>query len=374
MAQKDYYKVLGVSRSASEEEIKKAYRKLAHQHHPDKAGGNEAKFKEINEAYQVLSNKDKKAQYDRFGQVFEGAGAGAAPGWDNFAGFGGDGFRWNVDPGGMNDAGDFSDIFESIFEQFGGGGRRRQNYARGSDLEIVQDLALEEAFSGVKRKIGINTKVVCDVCQGIGYDKSKGVTTCSTCQGKGEVREQRRTFFGNFSQVKACPDCNGRGERPNAPCKGCKGEGRLLRSREIEVQIAPGIEDGQVIKIAGAGEAGERGAAAGDLYVVVRVKTHPVFEREKTDLFVIKDITVAEAVLGKEIIMTDVSGDKFSVKIPAGFGLKDRLKVTDRGMPRFGSFSGHLGRGDLYIVFNLKVPKHLSAKAKKLLEELEGEL
>lgn len=361
---KDYYKVLGVNRNASEDEIKKAYRKLAHQHHPDKPSGDEKKFKEINEAYQVLSDKQKKQQYDNFGQVFEGG----MPGWDNFGGP--QGFRWNVNPG--EDMGDFSDIFESIFEQFGG--RRRTTYTRGSDMEIIYEITLEEAFRGVKKNINLKTYVNCDKCSGLGYDKIAGLSSCGTCQGRGEIREERRTFFGNFSQVKTCPTCFGRGQKPNKICETCNGKGRLLRQKDIEVFFAPGIDDGQIIKIQGVGEVGERGGAPGDLYVVVKIRSHKVFSRKKQDLFAGREISLTEALLGKKIEFTDISGEKFNFEIPAGFNLQDKFRITSRGMPRFGSVSSELGRGDLYLIINMKIPKTLSPKAKKLLEELDREL
>jgi molecular chaperone DnaJ len=374
MPNKDYYKILGVSKAATEEEIKTAYRKLAHQHHPDKQGGNEAKFKEINEAYQILSNKEKRSQYDRFGQVFEGGmpgGAGPFPGGFDFSGFGfggqpgGQGFNWSA--GG--EPGDLNDIFETIFEQFGGG-RRRQTYAQGSDVEIVQDISLEDAFRGLRRSLNFKTYLVCDACQGLGHDKTKGFSTCGICGGRGEINVERKTFFGQFAQVKTCPDCSGSGQIPKSPCSKCKGKGRTFGSKEVTVAIAPGVEDGQIIKINGAGEAGERQSSTGDLYVVVKIKPHSVFTRKKEDLYVTKDISVAEALLGKDIHMTDVSGEKFLVRIPGGFSLQEKMKVPHRGMPKFGSSS----RGDLYISFDLKLPKHVSGKAKKLLEDLEGEL
>jgi molecular chaperone DnaJ len=366
---KDYYKILGVPKNASEEEIKKAYRRLAHQYHPDRPGGNEAKFKEINEAYQVLSNKEKRAQYDRFGQVFEGQSGPASGGGGWPYGFGPEGFRWE---GGFEDWGDLSDIFESIFEQFGG--RRRRTYTQGSDIEIVQEITLEEAFSGVRKKIRYETYTACDTCGGLGYDKKQGLRQCSMCHGRGEIRVERKTFFGNVSQIRTCTECGGRGEVPNKSCSVCRGTGRVISSKEVIVEIAPGIEDGQIIKIKGAGETGERGGGAGDLYVVIKIKPHPIFERRKNDLYMVKEISITEALLGKEIICSDISGEKFSVIIPPGFNFREKLKVPGRGMPRFGSLSGHLGRGDLYITFNLKLPKHLSNRAKKLLEELDKEL
>lgn len=365
---KDYYKILGVSKAATEDEIKKAYRRLAHQYHPDKAHGDESKFKEVNEAYQVLSNKEKRARYDRFGtaDAFPGQGGGGVN-WGDF-GFGADGFRWS---GSAEDFGDLGDIFENIFEQFGG--KRRQTYAQGSDIEMNVEITLEEAFHGIKRNLTYETYTSCSDCSGLGYDKSKGLKQCDVCQGRGEVRVERRTFFGNVSQVKACSDCRGRGQIPNKACSHCKGGGRILKNREVAVEIAPGIEDGQIIKMKGAGEAGELGAGSGDLYLLIRVKHHEVFTREKQDLHTNKKISVVEALLGREIECADISGEKFSVQIPAGFNFQERFKVPDRGMPRFGSVSGYLGRGNLYITFNPELPKKLSPKAKRLLEDLKEE-
>ncbi|MFH0806778.1 MAG: molecular chaperone DnaJ [Candidatus Brennerbacteria bacterium] len=363
---KDYYKILGVVKSASEEEVKKAYRKLAHEHHPDKSGGSEAKFKEVNEAYQVLGNKEKRAQYDRFGQVFEGGPSGYS-GQSPFGGFGGfnpQGFHVN-----MEDFGDLGDIFEGMFEQFGGG-RRRETYKRGSDVEVVAELSLLEAFQGMTRTIRFATAVTCAKCKGIGYDKTKGTAQCETCKGKGEVREARRTFFGNFTQVRSCPTCKGRGETPNEECKLCGGTGRTTGTREVNIQIAAGVEDGQVIKVTGMGEAGEQGASAGDLYVIVRVKPHGTFERKRMDLFTSHEIKLTDLALGKSFTIEGVDGEHVKVEIPAGYDIHELLKVSGKGMPRFGSF----GRGDLYLTLRVTTPKKLSTKAKKLLDELEGEL
>jgi molecular chaperone DnaJ len=367
---KDYYQILGVGKTATEEEIKKAYRKMAHQHHPDKQGGDEAKFKEVNEAYQILSNKEKRAQYDRFGRVFEGGapGSGAGPFPGGFPGgfsadFGGFGF-------GGGDQGDLNDIFETIFEQFGGAGRRRQTYAQGSDIEAVQEISLEDAFRGLKRTLNFKTYLVCGECQGLGHDKSKGFETCAVCGGRGEINVERKTFFGQFAQVRACHECSGSGQVPKAPCSKCKGKGRVSGNKEVAIAIAPGVEDGQIIKVQGGGEAGERNGGTGDLYVVVKIKNHPVFTRKKQDLFMTRDIGLAEALLEKEIPITDVGGERFSVKIPGGFSLQEKMKVSRRGMPEFNSSS----RGDLYISFNLKLPKRISSKAKKILEGLEGEI
>jgi molecular chaperone DnaJ len=371
---KDFYTILGVSRDASEEDIKRAYRKLAHQHHPDKQSGNEAKFKEVNEAYQVLGNKEKRSQYDRFGQTFEGGMPGGGQGgfrWEDF-GFGG-GQAGPFGGGGVNfEGGDFGDIFETIFDQFGG--RPRQTYRRGSDIEAHEELTLEEAFEGLTRTLRFKTHIPCGACAGLGYDKAKGTTKCTTCGGQGKVREEKRTFFGNFSQVKACPKCEGRGEVPNAPCTTCAGKGRVTGNREVPITFAPGIESGQVVKLQGQGEAGEHGSEAGDLYVVVRVKPHATFSRAKTDLSMEVDVKVIDALLGSDIHVRDIGGAEFMVAVPAGFNIREKLKVPGRGMPRFGGVMSSAHRGDLYISFNVKTPKHLSAKARKHLEELKEEV
>lgn len=359
----DYYEVLGVSRTASEDEIKKAYRRLAHKYHPDKPDGNEQKFKEINEAYQTLSNKDKRAQYDRFGRVF-GEGGIPHPEWGNF-GFNPGGFNWKFE----DDMFDLGDVLEDLFVHFGG--PRRQTYTQGADIEFLIQISLEEAFQGTKSKVKFKTMIACDSCNGLGYDKGAGFSNCSLCQGRGEIREEKKTFFGHFAQVKICPDCHGRGEIPNKICRVCKGEGRVSGEREVEIDINPGVEDGQIIKVKGAGEAGERESASGDLYVTVKIKPHAVFERIKNDLYMTKEVKVTDALLGKKIKIKDINGENFSVSIPGEFNFKDKFRVSGRGMPALGFGAT---RGDLYISFTLKMPKKLSEKAKKLLGELEEEL
>lgn len=363
---KDYYKILGVSRDASEEEIKKAYRKLAHQYHPDKSGGDEAKFKEINEAYQVLSNREKRAHYDRFGtaEPFGGfsAGGGPVPGWD-FSGFPGAGYSWEF----SHDIGDLEDIFETFFEGLGVRSRR-PTYHRGSDLEVVQEITLEEAFHGTVKDLRIKTAITCEACKGQGGDIAAGFRVCPVCKGQGEIREEKRTFFGSFSKIKTCNQCRGTGQVPNKICSVCEGKGSVPGERKVRVEILPGVENNQIIKIKGAGEAGERGSAAGDLYVRIRVKPHPSFQREGDDIIVRKEINVLDLLLGKKIEIPTISGGKIWVEIPPGFNLKENLRIPGEGMPRFGSF----GRGDLLVNFVIKAPKKPSAKLKKLLEE-QGE-
>lgn len=358
---KDYYKILGVEKGASADDIKKAYRKLAHQHHPDKAGGDEAKFKEINEAYQVLSDAEKRKRYDQFGTAdgFPGFGGGSGP-------FGG--FDVRFEGQNFGDFGDLGDIFETFF---GGGTRaRRKTYQRGSDVEFGVEISLEEAFHGTAKKISFSVPVKCTTCSGKGGEASAGMATCTTCDGKGEIREQRNTFFGAFAQVKQCSACAGTGSIPKKMCATCKGTGRVRGERTVEVELLPGIHADQIIKVAHMGEAGERGSQEGDLYVRVKIKAHRTFERHGDDLVVRHELNLVDLLIGKKIDISTVSGGKVSVEVPAHFNLREPLRIPGEGMPRFGSF----GRGDLLVDFSIKAPKKFSGKAKKLLEELEGEL
>ena len=385
---KDYYKVLGISKSASDEEIKKAYRRLAHQYHPDKPGGDEKRFKEINEAYQTLSDKAKRANYDHFGtaEPFGGAQGGGVwgfPGGFDWGGgpFGG-GQGWDFEFGGsprwssgeaggdgFRDIGDLGDLFESIFEGMGVRPKRRV-YERGSDFEITEEITIEEAFRGATRNVKFRTQVFCETCKGQGADHAAGFANCSVCGGQGEIREQRKTLFGQFSQVKQCAKCRGTGQIPNKACKTCNGAGRVTSEREIKVEILPGVEDGQLIKISGMGEAGERGAAAGDLYVRIKIKQHPVFERRGADLLVKYELKVIDLLLGKKLEIPTISGGKLQVEVPAHFNLKQVLRIPGEGMPRFGSRT----RGDLLVDFTIKAPKKLGGKAKKALEEMGNDL
>lgn len=357
----DYYKILGVTKTASDDEIKRAYRKLAQEHHPDRPTGNEKKFKEINEAYQVLSNKEKRAQYDRFGKTFNGAGGPGFSGFGNGAGF--EGFDFN-----FGDMGDISDIFETFFT--GMGGKRRKTYTRGSDLQFVQEVTLEEAYRGIKKDIKFKAFEACKECVGLGYFEKEGTASCSTCDGRGEIKEVRNSFFGAFQQVRACGKCNGTGQIPNKVCGSCKGAGRIIGAKSLQVEILAGVADGQLIKVPGVGEVGERGAPAGDLYIQVRVAPHKMFRREHDDLVVIKTLQVADLLLSSQFEIPTISGEKLTIEIPAGFDLRQRLKVAGKGMPHFG----RSGKGDMFVEFDIRAPKKVSAKAKKIIEELKGEL
>ena len=371
MAFKDYYKILGINRSANEEEIKRAFHRLAHQYHPDKNKGDGEKFKEINEAYQVLSSKEKRTQYDRFGQVFEGAQFGDKPFGFDFSARGGpaSGWEFGFDPSNFGDAQDISEIFDAFFE--GAGLRRKRRiYERGADLETLVELTLEEAFRGVFKNLNFSRFLACQKCAGLGYFSKEGVIPCIACNGRGEIRESRRGFFGSFTKVVACEKCLGTGQRPNHPCSDCQSSGRLKAKVEVKVEISPGVENGQIIKIVNGGDAGARGGAKGDLYVQIKIKPHSLFERRGPDLYLQKEISLLDVLLDKKIAAQTIGGNILSFHLPNNVNLVDQIRIPGEGMPRFNAS----GRGDLYVKLVIKQPKKLSAKTKKLLEELGKEL
>jgi molecular chaperone DnaJ len=355
---KDYYKILGVPRDASQEEIKKAYRRLAHKYHPDK-GGDEKKFKEINEAYQVLGNPQKRAQYDRFGENFEGGKAGT--GFD-FGSFWGDfGEDFSFEPV------DFEDIFEDFF---GFGKRTRQRQAnRGRDIEIEIKINLEDTLKGVKKRIVLSKFVGCKRCQGTGAEPGTKLKECFSCRGTGEVQQIKRTIFGTFTRYVRCPECGGEGKIPERPCNVCKGEGRIRGEEDIEIFIAPGVDTGQTIKIAGKGEAGRRGGKPGDLYVRIFIRPHPVFERKGDDLYIQIPISFSQAALGDEVELKTLEGKKILLKVPQGTQSGKILRISGKGIPHFSGF----GRGNLYVELKVKVPKRLTKIQKELLERLRRE-
>jgi molecular chaperone DnaJ len=355
----DYYKILGIDRKSSSEEIKKAYRKLAHKYHPDKSGGDEKKFKEINEAYQVLSNADKRKQYDQFGQVFPGSGG---PGAGSAYGGNGASWNWDVNVNDFGGNGDLGDFFNSFFEGLGVKQKRRM-YKRGSDLELRVDITLEEAKSGKTVKLEYKTLIKCKTCSGLGHFPSSGFTKCERCGGQGEIKESKATFFGNFVQVVSCRNCHGIGQIPNKLCSSCGGEGRLEGAMSVSLEIRPGVEDAQIIKIKDMGEAGERQAEPGDLYVRVHVKPHQVFERRGNDLYRKLSVNIVDVLLEREIEIDALGGGKkVKIKIPQGFNLSDELHIKGEGM------NSH---SDLIMRLEVKTPENLSAKARRLLEELE---
>jgi len=367
---KDYYNILGVARSASPEEIKKAFYKLAHKHHPDK-GGNPEKFKEISEAYQALSNKEKRAQYDKFGRVFEGAGDGFQQGFP--------GFQWQSSnfqsPFGFSGDIDLGDIFSDFFRGASSARKRKSTYQnKGRDVEVNLEIDLEEAAFGVRKNISFKTYLACDHCNGKGYEPNSKLKECSSCKGEGVIRELRRTFLGEFTQIIECPKCKGRGKIPEKPCKICGGDGRYHGNKEIKIDIPIGIRDGETIRIRREGEAGILGGISGDLYLRIIIKRHPVFERKGDDLHTTIYITFTEAVLGsKKEVEVLSSGDKekkIFLSTPSGIESGEIFRVKGKGIKHFDA----PGQGDLYAKVKIKTPKKVSAQARELLEKLQKEI
>ena len=362
---RDYYQILGISRDASSEEIKKAYYKLAHQYHPDKGTGDEKKFKEINEAYQVLSNKEKRAQYDRFGRVFEGGAGGFEPGFD---------FQWSwgrPDIDFENIFGtDFGDLGEMMEDFFGfGASRKKKDIKKGKNIEAELEINLEETLKGKEKEVLISKYISCSRCQGSGAEPGTKTKECFSCRGSGQVQQIRRTPLGSFTRVVTCPECGGEGSRPEKPCNVCKGEGRMKGEEKIKIFIPAGVDTNQIIKVEGKGEAGRKGGKAGDLYVRIFVKSHPVFKREGDDLYTVSPVSFSQAALGDEVEISTLEGTKILLKVPAGTESGKVLRISGKGIPHF---SGS-GRGDLYVELRVKTPKKLTKKQKELLEKLKQE-
>ncbi len=345
---KDYYKILGIDRNASKEEVKKAFRRLAHQYHPDKGGGDEARFKEANEAYQVLSDDAKRSQYDRFGTVGDGAG----PGFDFSQGF---------DFGGV----DLGDIFS---EFFGGSRRSRARPRHGSDMSVELTIDFDEAFFGTDKDIRVQGARACSRCAGTGREPDTAESTCGTCRGAGEIRQTARSFFGTFTQVAACPTCRGRGKIVQEPCLRCRGAGREVGAKALRVHIPAGIDEGGTIKLSREGEVGEPGEPAGDLYVRVHVLAHPLLRREGDNLYAIRTVSFTQAALG-DTIEIGLPDGAIQLAIPAGIQSGKAIRVKSKGMPVLGG----RGRGDLYVHVEVKTPERLSKRARRLLEELRDE-
>lgn len=364
---KDYYKVLGIEKNASSDDIKKAYYKLAHKYHPDK-GGDSIKFKEIHDAYQVLSNSEKRAQYDRFGKVFEG-GPSTSSGQEGFGGF-----RWawgTPGAGDFEDSGvEFPDIGE-IFEDFFGGGAEfeQRDTRRGRDIEVELEIPLESTLKGHTERVVLTRFVSCTRCQGVGAEPSTRVKECFSCRGKGEVQQIRRTIFGSFTKMAKCPECEGEGWKPEKLCNVCKGEGRIKAEEEISLFIPAGVDTNQMLKVQGKGDAGRKKGKPGDLYIRIKVQAHPVFLRKGDDLFLKVPISFSQAALGDELEIPLIDTTKILLTLPAGTESGRVVRVSDKGIPHF---TGQ-GRGDMYVEFLVKTPKKLTQEQKELLEKLKKE-
>ncbi len=356
MAKRDYYEVLGVSKGASADELKKAYRGKVKALHPDQNKDNptaEDQFKEVNEAYDILKDPEKKAAYDRFGHAaFEG-GTGAS------AGAGG-GFR-----GGHADfASAFSDVFDDLFGGFTGGARQRgQRATRGSDLRYNLRIDLKEAYTGKQASINVPSSVQCDACDGTGAEGGAEPTSCPTCSGMGKVRAQQ----GFFTVERTCPTCHGRGQIINNPCAKCGGEGRMEKDRALNVNIPAGVETGTRIRLAGEGEAGLRGGPSGDLYIFIEVRPHEIFEREGQNLYCRIPVSMTTAAMGGEMEAPLLDGGRTRVKVPSGVQSGKQLRLRGKGMPALrGS-----GAGDMYIELAVETPVNLTGRQKELLREFE---
>ncbi len=351
MSTGDYYEILGVDKSATADEIKRAFRKQAMQYHPDRNPGDksaEQKFKEINEAYEVLKDEQKRAAYDRYGKAaFEGGMGGSGP-------FGG-GFGFNAE--------DLSDVFSNIFSDFMGGGRS-SSYAdkRGSDINYNLSITLEEAFQGVEKEIKIKTLEQCAECHGYGTADGKEAPVCETCHGRGKIRRQQGGFFV-FETV--CPTCQGQGHVIKEKCKNCGGSGTVRAEKTIKIKIPAGIEDGVRMRVASEGEAGIRGGAKGDLYVYISINEHKLYERQGANLYTAVPVAMTCAALGGTIEIPSIGGKKIAVNIPQGTQTGAKIRIKGEGMPLYSKTT----RGDLYVLIKVETPTHMSAKQKELLEE-----
>ena len=360
---RDYYEVLGVSKDADAKEIKKAYRKLAMKYHPDKNPGDKAaeeKFKEINEAYEVLSDEEKRSTYDRFGHDGLNGQAGFGGG-QGFGGFGGSGGF-----GGFEDI--FGDIFGSGFGGFGGSGgsSRRRGPRRGADIRQSVTIKFEEAAFGKKIKVKINRSEECDECHGSGAKPGTTKKTCPTCHGSGTVQSVQRTPFGNIASQRTCSTCNGEGEINESPCNKCHGKGSIRKTKTIEVDIPAGIDDGQMIKLSGQGEVGEKGGPRGDLYIVVNVQKHDIFTREGYDVYIEMPIRFTQAALGDKLEVPTLDG-KVSYTLPEGTQTGTVFRLREKGIPKLRSNS----RGDQYVKVIIDTPKKLNDEQKELLRKFD---
>lgn len=348
MAKEDYYKILGVDRDSSKDVVKKAYRKLAMQFHPDRNPGDkeaERHFKEVNEAYEVLKDDQKRAAYDRFGHAaFQQSGGGES-------GFG-QGF------------GGFADVFEEMFGEFMGGGRRGRASGRGQDLRYNLEISLEEAFTSTKTTIHVPMAVSCETCKGTGSAGGKAPETCGTCRGMGRVRSQS----GFFTVERTCPTCGGTGQTIRDPCRSCSGSGRVQKEETLQVSVPAGIEDGTRLRHAGKGEAGTRGGPPGDLYIFIAVKPHRFFRREGADLFFRLPLPMTTAALGGTLEVPTISGERVRLSVPPGTQTGETFRLRGKGMSILRSQS----RGDMYVETFVETPVHLTETQKALLQEFDA--
>lgn len=358
---KDYYNILGVDKNASKEEIKKAFHKLAHKHHPDKNNGDDKRFKEVNEAYQVLSDDKKRSSYDQFGSADGPQGFGGGQGYGGQGGFGGFDFSGFQNGQGF-DMGDLGDIFGDIF----GGGGRRQSSRKGRDLQVEVDLTFSESIFGVKKKVTINKQSSCNICGGNGAKPGTKMDTCKVCNGQGQVREVRRSILGSFSSVKTCENCLGNGKIPSSKCTDCNGQGIRKQQEEISLNIPAGINEGEMMRMSGMGEA-VKGGKNGDLYIKMNIGKHDIYKRDGANLIMDLPIKLTDSLLGMTYKLKTLEGDILDVKIPEGINHGEFLRVRGKGVPVSS------GKGDIIIKIKVQMPTRLSRKSKEIIEQLKKE-
>jgi molecular chaperone DnaJ len=353
---KDYYEVLGVGKQASADEVKKAYRNLARKYHPDvnKEAGSADKFKEINEAYQVLSDPQKRSQYDYFGQAGGPQGAGGFGGFEGF------------DFGGAGNFGDFGDLFDMFFGGRQGAARHRGGPEQGEDLRLDLRITLAEAAKGVDKELEVPHYVACTACRGSGARPGTTPVKCTTCQGSGQVRKSQRTVLGSFSQIITCPTCRGSGQTIASPCPTCHGNGREKKKHTVKLKVPAGIDSGYRLRVAGAGNAGTKGGPPGDLYVYIEVQPHPLFNRDGANLYFRTEISFIQAILGAEIKVPTIDGDT-SLKVPPGTQPNTNFKLKEKGLPHLQG----KGKGDLYILVEVKIPAKLTKRQEELLRQYD---
>ncbi len=363
---KDYYNALGVNKTATKEELKKAFHKMAHKYHPDKKGGDEAKFKEINEAYQILSDDSKRSKYDQFGSGFDNAGHSHSGHQQGGFGGGFEGFDFSGFQNGNADFdfGNLNDIFSDFFT--GGMGGQRAQARRGRDISTEIQVPFADSIFGTTRKILITKTSNCSTCHGAGSKPGTKMETCKKCNGQGQIREMKRSFMGTIASTKICEECLGAGEVPVEKCHTCRGAGVMRKEEEISIVIPSGIRDGEMIRMTGHGEAVSRGTQ-GDLYIKINVAPHPVFKREGHDLVMNLNLKLSDALLGTEYPIQTLDGE-VKVAIPEGVSVNEILRVRGHGVP-----VSKTKRGDLLIKLNIKLPSRLSRKSHELITELQKE-
>ncbi len=356
---KDYYKTLGVEKNASQDEIKKAFRKQAHKYHPDKSSGNEDKFKEANEAYQVLGDEQKRGQYDQFGSSFNGAAGQGGQGGQEFGGFSSQGFNVN-----MNDLGDMFSGFGDIFGGFNN--QKSHQPQQGADIQLIVQINFKDAVFGTEKEIKFEKAVKCDKCDGNGAEPGSKINKCTTCGGSGRVTRVQRSILGNIQVQAVCEDCHGEGETFTKKCTKCHGNGAVREIVKLKTKIPAGINDDEVIRLTGQGEAGIKGASAGDLYIRVKITPSVKFNRQGYDIHSTREISFSQAALGDKINIETVEGE-VKLKIPAGTQSSTVFKLKSKGVVRLRG----RGKGDHLVEVKIKTPDYLSKQQKKIFEELK---